>query len=217
MTFKSFFYCVLLILIAVNANAQYNKGKTLIGIASGLGLNGGQTSFSTSSNTTKSDDFETDPTKSLSINFAPRAGYFIANQLVAGLEFNYSYLELSDRGFGVGDLKVNQLSAGPFIRYYFKGNRINPFLEGGLSFGTNKNTIEGSNPVNGGDLEIESNLFSYAGGAGMAISLGNRVSFDAVLVYLRSQFKPKENNEDNSRTISNSFGLRLGFSIYIGQ
>ena len=144
----------------------------------------------------------------------------MTNDLVVGLEFNYSFLSFENQGFdgfGGSKTKFNQYSAGPFTRYYFKGEKVRPIIEGGVSFGSSTNTNEGANPVDGSDLEFDSNLFSFAGGAGIAVNLGDTVSFDALLAYLNSQVKPSENNDNNSRSIVSSFGLRLGFSIYLGN
>ncbi|MEO0573112.1 MAG: outer membrane beta-barrel protein [Bacteroidota bacterium] len=200
--------------------SQTEQGKILVGISSGLGLNGGQTGFSFSNTKFKSDDFESDGANSFSFNLAPRLGYFATNDLAVGLEINYSYLSFENQGFdglGSSKTKVNQYSAGPFIRYYFKGEKVRPIVEGGVSFGRSNNTNEGANPVDGSDLEFSSNLFAFGAGAGLAVTLGDKVSFDVLLVYLNSQVKPTENNNNNSRSISSSFGLRLGFSIYLGQ
>ncbi len=211
---------IALFIITTSLFSQTEKGKFLVGISSGLGLNGGQTNFSFSNVKVKSDDFESDNTKNFSFNLSPRTGYFLTDNLTAGLELNYSFFSIDrpdDDPFIGGESKFNQYSAGPFIRYYFNGEKIRPIIEGGVSFGRSTNTLEGANPVDGGELEFSSNLFSYAGGSGFAVSLGNQVSFDAIVVYLNSQSKPTENNEDNSRSIVNSLGLRLGFSIYLGN
>ena len=186
-------------------------------ISSALGNNGGDTGLSFSSTKIKSDDFESDGTNSFNFNLSPRLGYFVTNDLAVGLELTYSFLRFESQGFGDSETKVNQYSGGPFIRYYFKGEKVRPIIEGGLSFGRNTNTREGANPVDGGDLEFSSNLFSFGGGAGLAVSLGNHVSFDALLVYLNSQVKPTDNNDNNSRSIVSAFSLRLGFSIYLGK
>ncbi|BFP41015.1 hypothetical protein FGF1_18600 [Flavobacteriaceae bacterium GF1] len=200
--------------------AQIEKGRTLIAISSALGNNGGDTGLSFASTKTKSDDFESDGTNGFNFNLSPRLGYFVTNDLVVGLELTYSFLRFENpglQGFGGSETKSNQYSGGPFIRYYFKGEKIRPIIEGGLSFGRTNDTIEGGNPVDGGDLEFSSNLFSFGGGAGLAVSLGNHVSFDALLVYLNSQVKPADNNDNNLRSIVSSFSLRLGFSIYLGK
>ena len=215
-----FLIAVTLFFTSNNLFAQTEKGRTLIAISSALGNNGGDTGLSFASTKIKSDDFESDGTNSFNFNLSPRLGYFLTNDLVVGLELTYSFLRFENpglQGFGGSETKSNQYSGGPFIRYYFKGEKVRPIIEGGLSFGRNTNTSEGANPVDGGDLEFSSNLFSYGGGAGLAVSLGNHVSFDALLVYLNSQVKPTDNNDNNSRSIVSAFSLRLGFSIYLGK
>ncbi len=215
-----FFIAATLFFASNHLFAQTEKGRTLVAISSALGNNGGDTGLSFSSSKIKSDDFESDGTNSFSFNLSPRLGYFITNDLAVGLELTYSFLRFENpgfQGFGSSETKINQYSGGPFIRYYFKGEKIRPIIEGGLSFGRSTNTDEGANPVDGGDLEFSSNLFSFGGGAGLAVSLGNHVSFDALLVYLNSQVKPTDNNDSNLRSIVSAFSLRLGFSIYLGK
>lgn len=213
-------FAILFLLAQINLSAQTEKGKILLGISSALGLNGGQTGFAISSTKTKSDSFESDPSKSFSFNLSPRTGYFFTDNLATGLELSYTFFSL-DRPdidpFIGGETKFNQYSVGPFIRYYFQGKTIKPIIEGGVSFGKSTNTVEGANPVDGGDLDFDSNIFSFGGGAGIAVFFGNQVSFDTMLVYLNSQTKPTDNNDNNSRSVLSSFGLRLGFSIYLGN
>jgi hypothetical protein len=60
-------------------------------------------------------------------------------------------------------------------------------------------------------------LFARGGGAGIAIPLGTRVAFDAMLGYNSLTIKEPENNAHNERVVMETFGLRLGFSVLIGS
>lgn len=195
--------------------AQTEKGKTLIAISSALGIGGNSNGFAFNSTKTKSDTFESDPIKSSSFNLSPRVGYFVADNLVIGAEVFYGFAKQDDFFFGgdvvIDQVKTNTFGGGPFARYYFKTEKIVPFIEAGLIIGSSKTTFGESSG------EDKTNLFNYGGGAGIAVPLGSMVSFDALLGYSHFENKPSENNDNNSRSIFNSVSLRLGFSIYLGQ
>ena len=195
-------------------HAQTEKGKTIVAISSALGIGGTSNGFAFSSNKTKSDNFNSDPIKITSFNLSPRVGYFVANNLALGAELFYSYSKQDDFLFE-GDIlfeevKSNSIGAGPFARYYIKAKKLTPFIEAGVVFGRAKSSISDFS-------ENEFSLFNFGGGAGIAIPLGKKVSFDALLGYTHFETKQKEDNPSNVRNISNNFSLNLGFSVYLGQ
>jgi len=51
----------------------------------------------------------------------------------------------------------------------------------------------------------------------MGVPLGDKVTADAALNYLYFQVKEKENNPENVRSVSNTFGLRIGVSLFLGS
>ena len=195
-------------------NAQTEKGKTLVALSSALGIGGSGNGFAFSSNKTKSDNYNSDPIKITSFNLSPRVGYFVANNLALGAELFYSYSKQDDFLFE-GDIlfeevKSNSIGAGPFARYYIKAKKLTPFIEAGVVFGRAKSSISDFS-------ENEFGLFNFGGGAGIAMPLGKKVSFDALLGYTHFETKQKEDNPSNVRNISNNFSLNLGFSVYLGQ
>ncbi len=54
-------------------------------------------------------------------------------------------------------------------------------------------------------------------GIGVAIPLGEKASFDALVGYHSTIYKDKEDNENNSRNIVGTVGLKLGFTIFLGS
>lgn len=212
---KNLFASLFVLLLFISkSNAQFEKGKTLIGISSNWGHNNASTGISSSSLKFKSDDFESESTKNFNLNFSPRIGRMFTQDAVAGIELTYTYGKVGEFLFDGGDLKVSQIAAGPFVRYYIPSKKIRPIIEVGFSFGEAKNKFENSD---GGNSEFKSTLFSYGGGVGIAVPLGSFASFDSLLSYNHFESKDKEGNPNNSRSINNSLILRLGFSIYLGK
>jgi len=194
--------------------AQTEKGKTLVAISSALGIGGNANGFAFSSNKTKSDNFNSDPVKVTSFNLSPRVGYFVANNFALGAEVFYGYSR-QDEFLFQGDIlfdevKTSTIGAGPFARYYIKAKNLTPFLEAGVVFGRATSEISDFS-------DSEFNLFNFGGGAGIAIPLGQKVSFDALLGYTHFETKQKEDNPNNVRNITNNFSLNLGFTMYLGQ
>ncbi len=203
------FFCAQLSL-----SAQTEKGKKLVAISSALGIGGSTNGFAFSSTKSKSDSFESDPIKSSSFNLSPRVGFFVVDNFVIGAEVFYGFAKQDDFIFQgdvvIDEVKTNTIGGGPFFRYYFQTKRVLPFVEAGLIIGTSNTSF--------GDLDDDkNNLLNYGGGAGIAVPLGAKVSFDAILRYSHFEIKATEDNNNNFRTISNAFSLGLGFSIYLGK
>jgi hypothetical protein len=163
------------------------------------------------SHTSKSDDSEDpSPTKNLHFNLMPKAGYFVVNNLVLGLDLTFSTMRMKD-----DDYKYNLsiLGAGPFVRYYVPLEKVMPFFELNGSLGSSRTKYSSDQFED----EFKSSVNSVGGGAGVAILLGRNVTFDLLAGYSRIVVKEKEDNEDNWRDIYNSVGLKLGFTIILGQ
>lgn len=192
---------------------QTEKSTTFLGVSSNFGAGGTASSLSFSSTKFKSDDFESESSKAFDFNLSTRIGTFLADDFVFGLDLAFATGSRNE-----GNNNFNQFLAGPFARYYFKSNKIRPFVEGNLSFGSTKNEFQ-FDTINGfEDSAIsKSSSLSYGGGFGVAFLLGNKVSFNTMLGYTQFSSKRKEDNPDNSRSIINAIGLRLGFSIYLGS
>jgi len=198
-------------------NAQINSGKVLMGVSSTLNLTGTSVdlmSLGYSSIKYKSDAAgfeESDPVKMTSLNFSPRVGFFVANNLALGLDIN---IALSSQKDGEDDYKSNQTSLGfgPFIRYYIPGGTVIPFLEAGVSIGEIKTKYESEF----WDSENKTNIMSYLAGIGIAVPIGERVTFDLMAGYNSVTVKDKNDNDDNDRTVIGTFGLKLGFIVILG-
>ena len=197
--------------------AQTNKGKVLLGVSSTLSLAGTGSDLMTLGYTTMksksdADGYEdSDPSKTISFNLLPKVGYFVIDNLAVGLDVN---MALSSEKYGDSSDKyiTNMLSIGPFIRYYITTEKVLPFFEVGGTFGSVTNKYKsGSN-----DHKNKSSVTSFGAGAGIAIPIGDRVTFDVLAGYSSLTVKDKEDNDDNYRTVIGTIGLKLGIIVFLG-
>jgi hypothetical protein len=200
-------------------NAQTTKGKFLFGVSSALSLAGtgsNMMSFGFSSTEDKSDASgftEDKPDKTVSINFLPKVGYFIVNNLAIGLDISYAFSKEKD-GDDDYEFTDNLLSAGPFVRYYVPTSKVKPFMEiSGAYGGINMKYKESSYD----DQTNKSSLISFGGGVGLAVTLGEKVTFDGMVGYNSMVIKDKKDNPDNNRSVIGTLGLNLGFTVYLGS
>jgi hypothetical protein len=201
--------------------AQTNQGKVFLGVSSTLSLAGTGSDlmnlgYSSVKYKSDADGFEeSDPDKMTNINLLPKVGYFVADNLVVGLDLN---IALSSEKDGEDDDKYSQtlLSAGPFIRYYLPTSNVRPFFEFNGAFGAINSKFDYSDNTNWEDDEYKSSVMSIGGGIGLAAPLGERVMFDVLAGYNSLTVKDKEDNDDNDRTVIGTLGLKLGFTILLG-
>lgn len=200
-------------------NAQTEQGKILVGVSSTLSLAGTGSDIMTLgySNTkykSDADGFEeSDPDKTVSINLLPKVGYFVVDNLAFGLDIN---LSLSNKTDGENNGKFTQklFSAGPFLRYYIPMGKVLPFYEVNGSFGSVKSTYE---PAIGETNDDKSSIMSFGAGLGLAVPIGEKVTFDILAGYNSMTIKNKEDNADNDRVVLGTIGLRFGFIILLGS
>ena len=220
---RSSFLTVGLIAISIGfLNAQTNQGKFIVGVSSTNSfLSSGPDILKLGYTTTKSksdaDGFEeSEPDKSFSINFLPKVGYFVIDNLAIGLEL---YVGLSSQKFGEDKDKSSYtyLGVGPFVRYYIPTSKVLPFFELSGSFGMINNKIDFSDNTYQEDYDYKLSVMGFGGGIGLAAPLGERVTFDVLAGYYTSTYKQKEDNEDNDRTVLGFLGLKLGFTILLGS
>jgi outer membrane protein len=188
-------------------HAQTNQGNLLIGLSSDI-FDLGYTSSKTKSDADGSED----PNKNFNINFHPKMGYFLMDNLVIGLDLSVGF---SNYKSGSDEYKLNSttLSAGPFVRYYIPTSNVLPFFELGGSLGTQNTKFELSQEVD----KYKTGILSFGGGIGLAVPLGDRVMVDFLAGYRSDRYKDKEDNEDNERRIMGTIGLEVGFTFLLGS
>lgn len=208
-------------LIASTATAQapqLGKGNFMLGVTSTLSVGGSRDSqvFGLAFGTEKweyGSDYPTSEYKFTAYNFLPKAGYFIIDNLVAGLEIvltGYSEEDLSD-----GDKsKESTMGIGPFVRYYYPLGKFYPFAEVEALFGTCKEEYDyGQADAD----EYKDALTMFGIYLGAALPLGDKITIDASAGYNRAAYKwDYEEEEGGSGTdVIAGFGLKIGFSIYL--
>jgi hypothetical protein len=201
-------------LVAINAIAQppqLAKGKIMLGSASTIATGGGWGSDLMGLGFTKSKHKEgstsEDNSKMTAYNLLPKGGYFIIDNLVAGLELvvsGYKEVDVDDND----TRKESMFAAGPYVRYYYPLKKIYPFAEIEALFGTQKDDWYGIADKAGTSL--------ISGLLGVAVPIGDKVTFDALAGYSHySETWKYEDGTDEYKYVSGGLVIRLGFSIYL--
>ncbi|UCH14680.1 MAG: outer membrane beta-barrel protein [Bacteroidales bacterium] len=212
---------LIIIIVAFNLKglkAQTEQGKFLVGVSSTLniaGIRGGELmSLGFTSSKYKSDAAgfeEREPYKTTGINMSPKVGYFLIDNLVFYLDLNVTYSSGKD-GEDEDKWITTIFCAGPYARYYIPANNVSIFLEAGGAFGSYKDKYE---PATGDSDVDKTAIMNFGGGLGIAAPLGERITLDVLAGYNSLTFKDKEDNEDNNRYVSGTFGIKLGFTILL--
>ena len=199
--------------------AQINKKQFIVG---------GITNFSYS-NTKGSINEVQNNYKKTSLQLSSDVGYFIINQLCAGVRIGISIS--NDKQVHDGqksalpyyistDSKVSSINISPFIRYYFldKNHKVNILSDVGYSFNFNReesqmNSIS-TDPNNGGIIKSSSlsnskyfsNSFTIA--AGPVLFLNPKTSLELTVGY---------NFSKQSELKTNTLLLGAGFHVHLGK
>lgn len=212
---KTALFLAALCLIVTAATAQppqLAKGNILAGVSSTLALGGSESSdlmcfgFTTVKYKYGSDPAEAEY-KYTTYNLLPKGGYFIIDNLVAGLEViisGYTEKDVEDDD----TWKESTMGVGPFVRYYYPLEKFYPFAEAEFLFGSCKETWYD---------DVEKYPFIHFGVyLGASMPLGDMVTFDAALGYIRTQYT-WEDVEDGGdfKEIYGGIGIKFGFSIFL--
>lgn len=174
--------------------AQFNQGNFLLG---------GSTRFSTSFETNKSKNGGTTTTnyKTTSFSLQPQAGYFVIDNLAAGLGIDLS--STSQKADGSSDKFVNsQFTFAPFVRYYL----FDKFYgQGSVTFGSAKY----KQTIGGTTTETKYSVGGWSLLGGYAFFLNDAVSLEPQVGYASSSRKAKNSNGKNIDA-----GLFIGVGLY---
>ena len=204
---KQFILTILAVTFScVLANAQIEKGTVFLGTSTTI--TGSSYSILTSSDNSVGLTFssmkwsEYDEKEEYTIlNFSPKLGYFVANNLVIGANVKLWTQKMEDS-------KTSIYGIGPFVRYYFTDGKIVPFAEAEATFSQYKDTWD-SDYSDGEDKE---NLTMLALGGGVAFFINKYISVDGMIGYKTMSLKDTDDDEDEKMTINN-FGLAIGFTV----
>jgi hypothetical protein len=206
---KNLLLIAVILIFSFQLDAQFDKGKILTGLTSTVGIGHGETdllNLGLTSYKVKYGGASYDMDKTFSFNLLPRAGYFVIDNLVVGLDLLVSMRsEKSDDG----DDKESEstLAIGPFVRYYYPLEKIYPFAEVNVGVGTWKEKWS-----NGSEGEYNEGLMIFGFGLGAAAPLTEKVMIDALIGYSSQTWKDKE---DDTKWIYGTIGLRIGFIILL--
>ena len=169
---KKILFVITCFLFFAAAEAQTEKGDWLVG---------GRLEFNTSQS-------------NASFRFNPDIGWFVANNLAIGAQFNLTYTKL-------GENKITSFGAGPFARYYFLKKNVRPFVlvSGAAETGKIKNN----------NSTTTENAFNYFVGGGTAFFINPNVALEAVIGYRHTAVQ----KEKDSRGVNFLFV----FQVYINR
>ena len=192
---------ITLLILSLNVSAQ--DGGFSAKTQGTYFANGSVDIFSTTRkiNDNKSDAF--------TIQFMPRAGYFVMDRLAVGLGLVISSnKETADNAFG-GEIEttITGLGIAPLARYYFDNNL---FGEAALGIGSTKTKVEGSGF---GDNEFKSSTFGFRLGAGYAFFLGNHIAIEPSLNYSWEDINPEDAPSGYNESLSSIF-LNVGITAF---
>ncbi|NSW93939.1 MAG: outer membrane beta-barrel protein [Bacteroidales bacterium] len=201
---------VIFILSLSPSNAQLERGSVLIGLTSTMNLWGdyGSDLLSIGFSTNKYNG--SDPYKCTSFSLIPRGGYFIMDNLAAGVDIALSFWSEKSTH---SDYKESSMGivAGPFVRYYYPLEKVYPFAELNFGIGTEKYGYKSGSY----ESEDSNSIMLFGFGLGAAIPLGEKVTFDTTIGYTNVTWKGKDEEADEKNT-SGTIGLKMGFSIFFG-
>jgi hypothetical protein len=199
------------------SNAQVKMGRSLIGVSTSFSyFNYGSELMSLAFTSIKYKGNSTeyiDPskTKVTTLNIQPRFGYFIADNIALGANLSVGSSSTKEEQ----NAKYTQTSFGfgPFVRYYISGTKVLPFFELSTLFGSitekyNSQTYDNSD---------KSSMRSIGGGAGLAVKVGEKVTFDMMAGYNSMSVKAKQDNPNDSRSVQGTLGFKFGFVVLFGS
>ncbi|MFT4023799.1 MAG: hypothetical protein QM664_08470 [Flavihumibacter sp.] len=162
--------CFLVLILAGTVSAQTDKGDWMVG--GNLALN----------TTTNNSNF----------TLTPSAGYFFADNFVAGGIFSFAHSK-------TGATKTNSIGAGPFARYYFLKGNLKPMVLAEFEFGTNSSRVSST--------KVKSNYGSMLLGGGLAAFVNQNVAIETIAGYGRTKLQHYDGE--------GGFVLKVGFQVYL--
>ena len=202
--------------VTLSAQSQYEKGKILAGISSTSTLSEhyGLSGVLGWNYSTISYKFKSEPKESeyrvFAYNFLTQGAYFVIDNLAVGLGLNF--IGSSSKEIDYDDKwKESKILIGPFARYYYPLEKFHPFGEATYLFGGYKNSSM--------DKRQGSSVIGIGGG--VAVPIGEIISIDAVLKYVRATEKWEVSSNGSSggtmREITGGIGFNIGISFYFDR
>jgi len=194
---------------------QLAKGNIMLGVTSTASMSGSwgsdmmSLSFLHTKHRSGSNSYNEDNIRTFSL--LPKGAYFIMDNLAAGLETMLARSSSQHVG-SEGKYIETTFAIGPVVRYYYPLEKIYPFAEIEILFGSYIDKW----PTSGSIEEVYRYSLSTAGlFLGAAVPIGDMVTFDMTAGYTRIVWKETEDNEDDFREIYSGPAIRMGFTIYL--
>ncbi len=193
-----------LALVATVAQAQLQKGATVLGIATGQSTAPGFFYFNLAGSSVFGfNTFSGDGSTITVFSVSPRVSHAVTDRVLVGSSLDFTYLD-SD-----GD-HVTSFGLNPFVRAHFPiggSPRAQFIAQAGLGVG-----------AAGGDDNFLSDLTSRQVnfGVGMAVFPGSAVSIDALIGYMKTWLKEKYDGDSDTYSVG-QFGVNVGASIYFNR
>jgi outer membrane protein len=224
---KKIFLSITALLTFSLLQAQTSQGTLFIGGGLGISAGGGKTESKTGSTTVS-----TDNPKTTSLSISPGIGYFIADNLAIGLDFNVGVNTSKTKGTNFTNTKTGtSLGVSPFIKYYKMVNDNFGFTG---AFSVQVSSQKTKEKYESGSTSTTSDGPKYSN-LGIGITPGfvffpsEKIGIEANFGFLGYQSVKNEYQANTNTRVtytSNSFGLnattftpafQLGFRYYLGK
>lgn len=227
---KKILLTIALINIAYCSFSQLNKGDFVIN--GGLNFKQNRELFDNSKKYFKPAQ------KHTTFNFNPKVGVFILKKGMIGLNLRYSYDKLtqyinsySNFNAIVSNIyidtysnKKNELSFGPFLRYYFSFSKTALFIEMDYDFGFGKSIIKNYSitTLENDITTVKNKLSTFGFGPGMLLWLNNNLAVEGLLKYYATneKFENKYVDDPNIHSTnkkSRILQFEIGLSYYFSK
>lgn len=195
---KFFLISVLLVCSSAALEGQAEKGRLLLGGSSSL-------SFKVMKDKYNFGEESHDGGKETDITFSPQAGYFLTDDLAAGILIPFN---VNSYSYNSSKLTTTSLAFAPFARYYFLKSVFRPFLQAsaGLGYLQYKD-----------DSDKESGtMFLWEIDGGMAMFIRDNIALDIEVGYGSVSTRQKDTGDFvPDKEITSGFGISIGFSFIL--
>lgn len=190
------------ILLLTIVSSCYLNAQLFTGGSIGLSTSGGKQDYGAG---------EQDKTSYMNLDFSPMVGYFLSDNLAAGLKIQLSMDKTTTPPFTEGgDETVNtetEIGFVPFVRYYavtFDKFSLFGQVQAGVTMGTEK-TKTGSTEVEG--PKTTTILFNVL--PAVAFEASDHLMLEAYINLFRFGFTAETEKEGNNKETTNSFNFGL--------
>lgn len=151
---------------------------------------------------------------STQFNISPSVGYFLLDDLAAGIRLDYTLNRVREQGDN--QVRDSDLLFGPFARYYLPVGQDMAFLiEAGFGFGNSNN----QQMIGGMKQSINTNIFALGIGPGFTVISSDAIGIEALVKYnfARSDFDTEIGGVRRSTvTNTNQLDISIGIQFYFG-